>query len=286
MTGRTDIHRPSVIEPEDYDFVAFEYLKTDDDIGMCHVLMVERQRIKAHRAQTGADYSHHAHGGNCHVCGAHCIYTALFYHRPSNVYIRTGLDCAEKLDCLGAEAFRSKIGNVLEAAAGKRRAEAVLEQEGIGAAWPVYTALVAPTEFEEATIRDIVGKLVRYGDISEKQVSFVGKLLVKIDRRAETTAKREAEHEAAEPVPEGGDRVTVRGKVLSIWTPEYDAFARTKMLVQSPAGWKVCGTLPASLSGASKGDTVQFVAKLAVSRDDPKFGFFSRPTKAEVIAAA
>ena len=82
-TKRTDVHAPSRINPEDYEWVGIEYKKQDGDpLGDAMELKWMREQIERHMKKTGGDYSNHEHGGNCHVCGAHCIYTVLFYHRP------------------------------------------------------------------------------------------------------------------------------------------------------------------------------------------------------------
>ena len=58
-------------------------------------------------------------------------------------------------------------------------------------------------------------------------------------------------------------------------------------MVQHDDGWKVWGTCPKAFgSDESKivGQTIQFVAKIEPSSDDATFGFFSRPTKPEILA--
>src|SRR5674476_177968 len=70
MTTRTDIHRPSVIIPSDYQFVAFDYYGPDNGF-MC---ITEQQAFRAHVAQTGGKFSDHDHGGTCDVCGASALY--------------------------------------------------------------------------------------------------------------------------------------------------------------------------------------------------------------------
>ena len=65
------------------------------------------------------------------------------------------------------------------------------------------------------------------------------------------------------------------------------------MLVRDDRGFKLWGTVPASLGyselgehSLTKGDRISFTATLEQSNDDPKFGFFKRPTKAELISLA
>ncbi len=314
---RTDIHRPAEINPEDYNFVGYQYLKIND-IGDAAFLGDERRRIQRHMERTGGKFSTHEHGGNCHICGAHCIYTAVFYHKPTNVYIKTGLECADKLDrAVDGTEFRKQVRAALEAVAGKRKAKAVLEQNGLGGTYLVYDALTTlfrdgkalgqlwldlggnavhhydgkPNTrnplWEEYTITDIVGKLVKYGNISDAQIGFLQKLVARIEGRPALWAERKAQQEAkeakhanAQVVPEG--RTTVRGVVLSV---KYDQgpFQQTKILVEDDRGFKVYGTKPAAFYGEVKGRRVEFDAKLERSDRDDKFGFFSRPTKAREL---
>jgi hypothetical protein len=288
---RTDTHRPSAIIPEDYQFVGFQYLRVDD-LGSALFLADERRRIQAHMTQTGGDYSRHEHGGNCAICGSvNAIYKALFWHKPSNDYISTGLDCAEKLECSGVEAFRRNVASARDQVAGKRKAEAVLSDEGLSAAWTLYVEgqkSASELPREETTLCDIVNRLIKYGSVSPAQISFLHRLVDQIANRAIIAAKRQAETDKAAPVPVTDKRLTIKGKVLSIRVPDYDRgdFGPTKMLVQHADGWKVWGSLPSNLTDLQRGAVVEFDAKVKVSDRDTKFGFFSRPTKARVLEGA
>jgi hypothetical protein len=321
---RIDTHRPAAIVPADYSFVAFEAEKATGDVMLdAEIHRENRRMITLHMQSTGGKYSHHDHGGNCGICGnANAIYTALFHHAPTNTYIRTGQDCAAKLDAgVDFTKFINGTRDALAARAGKRKAQAFLASHGLEAAWALALAaeadlpidprrtrkeqgwddvnsvntIIEVTElyFEERTIRDIVGKLVKYGSISEKQVAFVRKLLDAIPARAGKEAARAAEIAAAKPVPVSDKRITIKGKVLSI-RPATE-FAPTKILVQHADGWKVWGTMPVVTSVGEvnglvetiytpidKGDEIQFDARVTVSKDDPKFGFYKRPTKAQI----
>lgn len=276
---RTDIHRPSVIQPEDYEFVGLETQKVE---GMSDVYAViaERERINAHMERTGGKRSGHEHGGNCHVCGAHCVYTALFYHQKTNTYIRTGMDCAEKLwqcDAIRFRVFRDAIRAAQEHLAGKRKAEGVLIQAGLERAWQIAN-LPSPGSNPWAynTLCDIVRKLIRYGSISERQIGFLKSLVEKIDKSDEVQAKREMEREAAEDAPEG--RVEFTGEVLSIKEQESQYGTTWKMLVKSvDKGFKVFCTIPSSMD-VVRGSRVQLCVTITRSDKDPKFGFGKRPT--------
>jgi hypothetical protein len=320
---RTDIHRPGVIVPADYEYVCLEYIRIDT-LGDCEIIKQERAIKDAHFARTGGRYAQHEHGGNCMVCGAAAVYTVLFYHAKTNAYIRTGQDCAQKMEMAFDEgrydAFRKSIKNVLEAKAGKRKAQALLESKGLGDCWWLYDAeysalpvnpktIVLPHEetdlngqkymttghpgspyTEEITVRDIVGKLVKYGSITERTENYLHVLLKQISQRSVREAKFAAEREAAAPCPTG--RVTVSGTILKI--AEHDGYYGTslKMTVKAEEGYIVWLTLPSAAHSCKRGDAIKFVATITPSDNDPKFGFGKRPhlvsctsTEQEAIAA-
>jgi hypothetical protein len=320
-TIRTDVHCPSKIAPSDYEYVGQECEKDT-----CPELVLEmRRRIQEHMARTGGTYSHHEHGGNCAVCGSvNAIYTVLFWHKPSNTYIRTGQDCAAKIDAsLDGEMslFRKHVGEGIDALAGKRKAQAVLAEAGLSQCWTIFTspfpaqapnpedygynaangAMMSPEQdrayraaykaydremrkYEpESIIQEMIGKLVKYGSISEKQVNFLRSLLDRINNRAAREAQRAAESVQAADCPSG--RIEIVGEVLSFKVTDTDFGQVTKMLVRHESGWKVWGTCPSSLA-CDQGDVISFVATITVSREDKKFGFFSRPSKSRMVKAA
>jgi hypothetical protein len=140
---RTDVHRPSAIIPEDYEFVGFECIKIEN-IADCHALQLHRSRIREHMKGTGGTYSTHEHGGNCMVCGnVLATYTCLFYHAKTNTYVRMGSDCTEKIyhSDFGMNRFRTAMLDAREAVAGKRKAEALLSDWGYAKAWASLCSL-------------------------------------------------------------------------------------------------------------------------------------------------
>lgn len=278
--SRTDIHCPSEIKPEDYYFVACAYIRIDG-LGDCLALQHERKLFEIHKSNTGGDYSRHEHGGNCMVCGSvNAIYTMIFYHQKSNSYVRVGSDCAMKMEMGDSDRFRyfrTSIKDALERRAGQAKAKATLEQAGLGRVWEIWEASddAEKRDWAENTLCDIVGKLIRYGSISEKQENFLKGLASKIDCR-ESLAVQEAEKKALMPdVPEG--RVKVTGKVLTIKSQPGYAWGTydLKMLVQSAEGWKVWSTCP--VGEFEKGDTISYTVTITKSNTDSKFGFGKRP---------
>jgi hypothetical protein len=277
---RTDIHRPSVINPADYQFVSFHSHHADYVVNL-----IEQQQFRDHMAKTGGKFSRHNHGGSCHVCGAHAVTVARFYHSPSNTYVQTGEDCAEKLhegDALNFRSFRVKAKKGIDAASGKRKAKTFLENANLTAAWDIYDGIDFYPQWEENTINDIVRKLVQYGNISDKQKSFIGNLLGRIVDRAKIADQRDADAAAALPIPVEG-RIALTGTVLALKGEETAYGYVIKMLVQHAEGWKVWGTVPQALAEVEKGQQVIFTATVTISDNDPKFGFFKRPSKAMVV---
>lgn len=303
---RTDIHRPSAINPEEYEFVAFEYMKIEN-LGDCAAVQQNRAVIKAHMQRTGGTYSGHQHGGNCHICGASALYTVLFYHSASNSYIRTGQDCAEKLEMSfgDANAFRNAVRHAAGITKGKRLAIAKWTEAGLARAYelreerntlPAIEGLaLQPEDFvsrereqaawAEARERDRrwqhVDKLTEmirttemYGTLSERMIGFAKQLIDKHDRYGVIVEERQAEKAAAAPCPSG--RVTITGTIVKVEERESDFGLVTKMLVKAAEGFMVWGTLPAG-APAERGAVITFKATVTPSNDDPKFGFASRP---------
>lgn len=278
MAKRTDVHRPSVIIPEDYMFVGFACVKIED-LGSAHWALENRKAIQAHMASTGGKYSSHEHGGSCGVCGSvNAIYNALFHHVPTNTYVYVGQDCTDQLDAGVVPAFRTFVANArgaVEAAKGKKAAQKQLDDKSLGVCWKI-SSLRGDLGWEERTISDVVGKLVKYGSISEKQWGFLERLVQAMADRPAVVAKQAAEQAALADCPTG--RVVVKGTMLSHRTEETIYGLTTKMLVQAATGYKVWCTMPTSIGTQHKGMEVEFTATLEPSRDDPKFGFGKRPT--------
>lgn len=103
--------------------------------------------------------------------------------------------------------------------------------------------------------------------------------------KADAEAAAKAEAKAAIPdLPTG--KITVEGEIVSFKCVDTDWGTTIKMLVKNEEGWKVYGTVPKALNEAEVGDVVRFTANVEASRDDTKFGFYKRPTRATLVEAA
>lgn len=302
MTKRTDIHRPSAIEPDDYVYVSCETHVKAGEMPDCAAILYHRELLKAHMDSTGGNWSSHEHGGNCHVCGAWMIDAAVFYHEKTNSYIRTGFDCADKMDMGDSRAFRSfrkARKSWQEMRAGKMKAEATLRKKGLEGAWAVWmdrensqgtTKLDGLNGYwyqralgDLVVVQDIVSRLVKYGSISDGQERYLHVLLKNIGGAHERQAAFKAEKANAEDAPEG--RVKVTGAVLSTKTVQGDWNAQEKMTVKDDRGFRVFVSIPSGMPIPNRGDRVTVRATLTRSKDDAKFAFGKRPTGGQIIEA-
>lgn len=133
------------------------------------------------------------------------------------------------------------------------------------------------TEFD-FFLSDLYTKLCTKGSLSEKQIGVIKNAHKK---HLEVEAKKADDAKNATPCPTG--RVDIIGEVLTTkWKSSY--YGDTlKMLVRSSDGYIVWGTVPSSLSDVKSGEKVKFTATVEKSIDDEAFGFFKRPSKAEIV---
>jgi hypothetical protein len=329
MAQRTDKFRPSVIDPSKFVFVSQHYLGpiSDDfaESGICEEMAEEQRNLEEHQAaHPGFVVAGHKWPGQCDCCGARYMWGSTFYTAEANTYISIGCTCASKLrlgDPAAMKSFREqvntwKIHNERVAAA-----RAFVATHNLGAALALYlsNAKADPSlseydRFPHNTLVDMMGKLVRWGTISEKQIAFAHKLLAQIADQPRKLAEREAKDAARQNVPDSAKRIRVEGVVISAkyheggYTDTFFAPECIKIVVEHADGWRVWGTAPRELyyvepnytAGEKnnyrntspeaadwlKGKRVAFDARVTVSDKDSKFGFFKRPTKPELLDAA
>jgi hypothetical protein len=285
---RTDIHKPSSIEPEDYAYIGVEYGAYNE--GGDRIEYSDFGFDSKYKRSINEKMADHQHGGSCQVCGAHALYTAIFYHEKSDEYIRTGFDCATKLEIGDPTKFRSfkkSVKGYLEAVAGKRKAKALLEELSLGKAYELFE--VPASGNEENKIYSVVSSIVRQGDITEKQESFLKILLERIENRAQLLKERAEEKASAQEVPEG--KQLISGEILKAEWRDSQYGASLKITTKDDRGFVVWGTCPKVYDGdlqyePRRGDKISFTANVKQSDSDSKFGFYSRPTKSNLLEIA
>tara|TARA_R110001632_G_scaffold42479_4_gene107610 strand:- start:178 stop:1017 length:840 start_codon:yes stop_codon:yes gene_type:complete len=128
-----------------------------------------------------------------------------------------------------------------------------------------------PEDICEAIHEKLIGDLVRLQKYAQEQQ--------KSERE-----KRDEAHEAGEDAPEG--RIVITGIVLAFKLQSSQFGDTLKMLVQDDRGFRVWGSVPKSLDDAERESRIAFTATVTASDRDAKFGFFKRPTKAEILEEA
>lgn len=285
---RTDIHRPSAIRPDDYEFVAM-FFPEPNTPDAAYALSEARATFNRHmECHPGAQFSGHEHGGTCHVCGAYARTTAIFYHADSNSYVRMGQDCAAKVG-MGVEgafrAARTEAEAMRKSTRGKLLAKGKLAESGLDRAWDIYSATErSGYRYEENTITDIVSKLVRYGAISDAQDAFLRKLLGQIDTRAVVDAERAAKAAASQHVGVVGDRhrLVLRVRLVRSWDAMM-GYGMTYLHVCEDEGGNVV-VYKGSKELAARGETVTVIATVAehAEREGTKQTIIKRP---KIVAA-
>lgn len=95
-------------------------------------------------------------------------------------------------------------------------------------------------------------------------------------------AEREAEYAALSEIPVTDDRIEIKGTVQKVYSKETKWGNTYRAFILDDRGYKLNGAEPKSANW-HEGDRVSFYATVSPSNNDPKFGFYSRPTKVEVL---
>ncbi|ATW62746.1 hypothetical protein SCBWM1_gp62 [Synechococcus phage S-CBWM1] len=170
----------------------------------------------------------------------------------------------------------------------EKTAKEYLLSLGYEDAWAIWEAS-KEEEFQDRhrkTIFSMVCQVLAKGSLSEKQVQFMGTILQWIKESEAAKEQRAIESADWEPVPVTDGRIVIAGVIRSLKDrgEKTGVFGDWKMTIQADEGWKVWGTVPKAIRGkVREGDYVRFTASLKPSDNDPKFGFFSRPMKAELL---
>lgn len=266
MSNRNDVHSPKNLVTENYEYVAAF------DMDRPGVLMSDWAREISHKVnQTNPTRGMR----QCHHCGARLRYVAVMEYKPTGEYIAIGETCLENRFERASSDFH-KLRKQAKLDQAKMRIKTAVAE--FIAANPDL-AWMADADDERCSgwgfIADVARKLRTYGSLSERQVDAVRRSIIK---DAEMAARKAAEAlEPVVPVVEG--KGTITGEVLGTRWQESDFGGCLKMLVKDDRGFKVWGTVPASLPNTEKGDRVAFSATVEAKEGEVGFGFFKRPTK-------
>jgi len=257
MAARTDIHREGAFVAADYvpEF-PFHLHHTVDGwpIPSWNIdLIVELRQKGAVFAPVG----HRSNAtNNCSACGANFVHGEVWRHCDTGEYITLGHQCAAKFEMFAdfTEWRREKAGMIAKAVReAERRAHRIewfgLARELLAAEPGINTDLKTDHEI----VRDIRGKLFRYGPMTKPQIALVRKLAFETTQPSESKA----------PVPVTDKRILIEGEVISEkWhEPEYSTYpGRLVMTVKVQNGegsWLCWGTEPSSFFDLAREHAVE-----------------------------
>jgi hypothetical protein len=280
--SRTDLHRPSVMIPADYDLLTVYWSARYTLDGECideGYGIDEASAIMADAVASGQPV--YGSIGRCGSCGARYITGALYEHRPTGELLNVGHDCADKMyltaDWTASELAAKRAADRRAASLNRlrRAAEAaafLAQREGLeDALTATYTG-----GRQHHILRDLSAKLAQWGSLSEAQTALAYRLAEEV---------REANSRPVEVLvsaPTG--RVTIRGRVVGLRAVESMYGVTLKATVRVPVDgveggvWYCWLTVPGGASW-TRGDTV--AVKATVERSDREgWGFGKRPAVA------
>jgi hypothetical protein len=307
MNARTDVHRPSAPEfdPALYDCRGVFDTCTDPLKGGGS----QQPRLDAVRALREQGYTFGPGSSHqCGHCGAHIRYCALMVREDVKQFIYVGETCLDGR----FELTKGEFDALRKAAQLDREKQRLLTayrelcERHQALAYASYAIDIIDGYINEvsdperalhlragagwalSTMADIARKARKYGDISDKQVAFLERLLVEVDEKIAARIAKDAEiaNKPQAVLVVTGKRQLVEGTVISRKDQEnpysYNGGRIWKILVEQADGSRVWGTEPGAFV-TDKGDRVKFMAAVKVSDKDPGFGFYSRPTGFEVV---
>jgi len=276
--ARTDVHSPTNLVTEDYEY-AYSYDAHPDSMNAAFVQAVLNPLLA-----DGWRFAENPSNGGCYHCGAHIRYIAVLKHIPTHTLIKVGETCLENRFDRATADFHA-----LRKQAKLDREKQRIKNARLGwfavdpdreAAFTWASEQVSAGHFGYEGMRhNFVSKINRYGSTSDKFVKAIMRDMVRTERRE---SEREAEKAELKPVIEG-QGIIIEGEVLSVKWQENDFGGRFVTTVKDDRGFMVWGTRPSKIHW-DKGDRVRFKAGTVTKSDrDETFGFFKRPTSAEVI---
>lgn len=269
--ARTDVHRPAALVTEDYEYFGSGYYGTADEPGYSPLNTPQGAAL----LDAGWRFAG-VSGGGCDHCGARLRFFALMLHAPSHTIIRVGETCLDnRFERASADFHRLRKQAQLDRERQRIKNErlrwfAVNPDAEVALAW----AESQNSEFHYNFVRSVRN----YGNASAK---FLAAMMRDMARAERIAAERAAEAETATPVV-AGKGIEITGEVVSVKWHENAYGGREVMTVKDARGFKVWGSVPASIDNVQKGDTVTFVANVEASDKDETFGFFKRPRAAKI----
>jgi hypothetical protein len=275
---RNDPYSPKNMNPKDFTILAFGYKEMYE----CPITgymesMLVFEEMSPRWTEMGCPqeptWDKHK-DGTCDHCGHYVKYFSVLINDKTQEIIQVGCKCLERFMDLSWK-FDTK--------ALKTRAENNLREITWLANHPKEAMAyqyckMAPQVWEVA--KDIARKVRQYGDLSEKQLQVIVNAYEKY--KESLIPKPDV---ITTPCPQG--KMVIEGTILSVKSVDgYFGATTLKMLVEDDRGFKVYGTTPDVIlgqEGGLRGRKVRFNASVEPSEKDNCFGYYKRPTKAQLL---
>ena len=285
---REDEHRPSLLDPAEYDFICAFYQGDSSWMmrGYQDEMEVYEQTLQGEHAEIFM--GNWLFKSTCDHCGAAFNHGVLFRHLPSDELIHVGHICAANTVGLPDKAAKARKK-------AERLAKDLKEQDDrfqAGAEWrsqnvDMIAWLDAQGENAHSFIVSMRESISKWGRLTERQTNAVANWRAGAERRKAREIENEKRLETAPPLVEG--RRSIEGVVISTKWKDTQYGSVLKMLVEEDDGNRVFGTVPQSIHMAFSLSEdiarlrVRLVGTVTRSDKDEHFGFFGKPTNAEVL---
>lgn len=271
------IHNPTNFNPADY--TVLDYLDNRRPEYFGQTVEAWREEIAFWEADMarifGATWQRKIH--SCVHCGNGRVrYITAVEHIPTGDVVVFGADCTARLGF--ADRMSWKLAQIkAKAEAGHARMKLWGQREAFVKSRPDLAAAIEQAKAEvhgmNTFVHDVIGKLNRFGSISDKQIAAV---VASLQRDLD---KANAPVEVKGDAPTG--RVTVTGVVVGLKDQESAYGWTTKMTIKLANNARVWMTKPAG-ADVERGATVTVTATFEVSATDKSFAFGKRPIVSKV----
>jgi hypothetical protein len=282
---REDIHKPSMLDPAEYDFIAAFY--QGDSPWIAQSYMSEMEIYDRAIGECDVFMGNFFHKQTCDHCGAAFNHGVLFLHTPTDELIHVGHICAAETVGLPSRAAKAK--KTAEKFAREQKARE--ERQKQTKVWRDENEAVVnwlnsqDMETAHNFIKDMKRQLNDWGKLSERQAAAVEKWMAGQERFQERKAEEAKRLENALPLEEG--RHVLIGEIVSTKYKDTDFGTQLKMTVLLDTGNKIYGTVPVAIQDLRPdnivGPRINFTGTIKRSDRDEHFGFFSRPASARFV---
>lgn len=289
MKKQDNIHKPATFDPAAYEYIGMIY--TGPRGGETGIPIISPYEIEQRRQIAANPYAgNFKEKGTCDHCGAYFHYGAIFQHSNGDMIV-VGHICA---DVAFGHDSRRRYDNarIRREIAGYRKRGRIANQAADFL--QRHPGLEEALQCNALISRDLLGKLMTYGSLSDKQVALAMRIPDQVREEREQVLKRESA-----PDWQGGRQDVTATIVTTKWR-ENDYGDCLKMLIRLDDGRKAWGSVPNLLTSVPderepgynrprtieeyKGLRIAFSATVEPSRDDLKFAYFKRPSKTRILS--